>query len=90
MASSANFMGIIAHLSRFCIFGLMHDGEITPFLKINSAILEFKMSRMNKVLWKLVETRRCGALASESVLNHVVSMVTALVLTSKGLLLHAQ
>lgn len=48
------------------------------------------MSGMVKVLWKLVETRRSGALASGSDLNHVVSMVTALVLTSKGLLLHAQ
>lgn len=56
MASSVNFIGVIAHLSRFCIFSLMNDGEITPFLKINSAILEFKMSGMNKVLWKLVET----------------------------------
>lgn len=48
------------------------------------------MSSMVKVLWKSVETGRSGALASGSDLNHVVSMVTALMLTSKGLLLHAQ
>lgn len=53
--SSAHFVGITAHLSRVCIFSFM-DGEITQFLKINSAILEFKMSSMDKVLWKLVET----------------------------------
>ena len=56
MPSSANFSGIIAHLSRFCIFSFMNDGEISHFLKISSAILEFKMSSMDKVLWKLVET----------------------------------
>lgn len=50
------FIGIIAHRSKFCIFSFMNGGEITHFLKINSAILEFKMSRMDKVLWKLVET----------------------------------
>lgn len=68
----------------------MKDGEITYFLKINSGIKEFKMSSMVKVLWKLVAMWTSGALASGSDLNHVVSMVTALVLTSKSHLLHSQ
>lgn len=88
IASSTNFIGIIAHLSNFAFSVLWMMGEITHFLIINSAILEFKMSSIDKVLWKLVETWRSGALASGSDLNHVVSMVTALVLTSKHLLSH--
>lgn len=59
------------------------------FLKINVGILKIQMSSMVKVLQKLVEMRTSGALARGSDLNHVVSMVTALVLTSKGLFLPA-
>lgn len=40
----------ILHLQFYEWWGEPH------FLKINSAILEFKMSRMATVLWKLVET----------------------------------
>lgn len=51
-----NFIRIIAHLSKFCIFSFMNDGDIRHFLKTNSVILEFKMASMVKVLWKLAET----------------------------------
>lgn len=51
-----NFIGIIVHLSKFCISTFMNDREIIHFKKIHSVILEFKMSSMVKVLWKLVET----------------------------------
>lgn len=47
-ASNTSFIGIIAYLSKFCIFSFMNDREITHFLKINSAILEFKLSSMEQ------------------------------------------
>lgn len=82
--------GLLHIFQNFAFSVLWMMGEIIHFLKINSAILEFKMSSIDKVLWKLAETWRSGVLASGSDLNHVVSMVTALVLTSKRLLSHVQ
>lgn len=47
-ASNTSFKGIIAYLLKCCIFRSMNDREITHFLKINSAILEFKLSSVEQ------------------------------------------